>query len=127
MTNTDHRALQTELNYKVQNPKILPVKGVWDSKDRRQFRRHPLAAETILIANGKRFPCVIEDIAIGGLRVKVDAALPIHTLVKFEDGLTGVLKGKVLRNNSGTTVIKINDNKGSAAYMLDLMCSQNKV
>jgi hypothetical protein len=126
MTNADHRTLQTELDYKVQNPKILPVKGVWDSKDKRQFRRHPLAAETILIANGKRFPCVIEDIAIGGLRVKVDAALPIHTLVKFEDELAGILKGKVLRNNSGTTVIKINNNKCSAAYMLDLMCSQKK-
>jgi hypothetical protein len=122
MTDTQYRGRQAELDYRAERSIDTSVKGVWDSKDRRQFRRHPLAANSILVANGNRYPCVIEDIAIGGLRVSVDAVLPIHTLVKFEDEDAGTLKGKVLRATPGSAVIRISADKGSAAYILDLIC-----
>ena len=80
--------------------------------------------DTLLIANGASHPCVIEDLAIGGLRVSIATELPTHTLVKFEDPVAGTLKGKVLRASPGSAVIKINHDRCSAAYMLDLICGR---
>jgi len=77
-----------------------------------------------MIANGEAHDCVIEDLAVGGLRVSVDADLPAHTLVKFEDAVAGTLKGKVLRTTPGHAIIKISTDKAASAYIVDLICQE---
>ncbi|NQV21444.1 MAG: PilZ domain-containing protein, partial [Rhodospirillales bacterium] len=101
-----------------------PTKGVWDSKDRRQYRRHRINAPALMVAEGEEHDCMIEDLAIGGLKVTVDAELSIHTLVKFKDDVAGTLKGKVLRTAAGTAIIKTKTDKDAAAYILDLICRE---
>lgn len=125
MTNASEQARQPELDYPESGRNGHPAKGVWDSKDRRHYRRHKINAPALLIARGKEHDCVIEDLAIGGLKVKVDADLASHTLVKFKHPVAGILKGKVLRTAAGTAIIKINTDKNSAAYILDLICQDN--
>ena len=124
MTEYSRQARQTELDYSAPGRAGEGAKGVWDSKDRRQYRRHQVKADAVLIANGRAHDCVIEDLAAGGLRVSVDAELPVHTLVKFEDSDAGTLKGKVLRTSSGCAIIKISADTNSAAYIVDLICRE---
>lgn len=122
MTNSSERARQPELDYPEPHRNGQSAKGVWDSKDRRRYRRHRVNAAALLIARGKEHDCVIEDLAIGGLKVSVDADLSTHTLVKFKHPIAGTLKGKVLRTAAGMAIIKINTDQSAAAYILDLVC-----
>lgn len=124
MTEYGRQIRQTELDYSVPSRHGDEGKGVWDSKDRRQYRRHQVKAAAVMIANGQAHDCIIEDLAIGGLRVTVDADLPAHTLVKFEDAVAGTLRGKVLRTSPGCAIVKINADTNSAAYIVDLICRQ---
>lgn len=124
MMNSGQPTRQTELDYPAPRRNGHPTKGVWDSKDRRQYRRHRINAPALLVAEGEEHDCMIEDLAIGGLKVTVDAELSIHTLVKFKDDVAGTLKGKVLRTAAGTAIIKIKTDKDAAAYILDLICRE---
>lgn len=66
------------------------------SEERRNYERHPIMETTSLtvVTDGGRFPCVVEDLSFGGVKLRFEAAVPDVDELRLEHPLAGTFVGR---------------------------------
>lgn len=67
-----------------------------ENRERRVYERHPITETTSLtvVTDGGTYPCVVEDLSFGGVRLRFEAAVPDVDELCLEHPMAGTFVGR---------------------------------
>jgi len=93
-----------------------------DQGERRAHERHPIAETTSLtvVTDVGTYPCVVEDLSFGGIRLRFDGAVPDVTELRLEHPTAGTFVGRCAW--SGGTIMGVQFDRKKREIERALQC-----
>ena len=98
--------------------------GAPERSDRRKSRRHPVADHAAVTAKsgGKVYTCHVEDISLGGLRLRFRDEVPESGVIALDHPIAGTLCGSCVWRQPGRIGVELQLPKAGLERVLRCIC-----